>query len=76
MNLLPLINRKQRSHFVSPLAGKHYYSHNHSDSKVQMATIGHTDTNRSMNMGRSKAKVIKTERKIKMSYVEPFSLGT
>ena len=69
MNLLPLINRKQRFHFVSPLAGKHYYSHNHSDSKVQMSTIGHTDTNRSMNMGRNKPRGIRTERKVKMSYV-------
>ena len=60
MNLLPLINRKQRSNFVSPLAGKVYRNQYHSDHKVQMATVSYSDTNRSIDLGKSKNRTVKT----------------
>ena len=74
MNLLPLINRKQRSNFVSPLAGKLYKNQHHSEHKVPMATISYADTNRSMDI--TKIKSNRTEKKIKRSFVDSTFIGS
>lgn len=72
MNLLPLINRKKRPSFISPLAGKLYKSQHNSEQKVSLTTIPQFDSNRSHQTRRpvmNQLATIPTDLNLRQSYL-------